>query len=68
LKWGLSNADMFGNSVLGETVVMLSHKKSDSIINVKVEFGESEGKVTFDNIVKSATAYKPKEQVTYKMI
>ncbi len=28
-----------------ETVVMLSHKKPDSVINVKVEFGEGEGKV-----------------------
>ena len=35
-----------GNTV--ETVVMLSHKKSDSVINVKVEFGEGEGKVPLD--------------------
>ena len=47
---------------------MLSHKKPDSVINVKVEFGEGEGKVPFDNIAKRAEAYKPKERVTYKMI
>lgn len=29
---------------------MLSHKKPDSVINVKVEFGEGEGKVPLDNI------------------
>lgn len=51
-----------------ETVVMLSHKKTDSVINVKVEFGEGEGKVPLDNIAKRAVAYKPKERVTYKMI
>ena len=51
-----------------ETVVMLSHKKPDSVINIKVEFGEGEGKVPLDNIVKRAAAYKPKERVTYKMI
>ena len=51
-----------------ETVVMLSHKKTDSIINVKVEFGEGEGKVLLDNIAKRAEAHKPKERVTYKMI
>ena len=51
-----------------ETVVMLSHKKPDSVINVKVEFGEGEGKVPLDNIAKRAKAYKPKERVTYKMI
>ena len=51
-----------------ETVVMLSHKKPDSVINVKVEFGEDEGKVPLDNIAKRAAAYKPKERVTYKMI
>ncbi|WP_289782656.1 recombinase family protein [Thomasclavelia cocleata] len=51
-----------------ETVVMLSHKKPDSVINVKVEFGEGEGKVPLDNIAKRAEAYKPKEWVTYKMI
>ena len=51
-----------------ETVVMLSHKKPDSVINVKVEFGEGEGKVPLDNIAKRAEAYKPKERVTYKRI
>ncbi len=60
--------DMFPNTVHVETVVMLSHKKPDSIINVKVEFGEGEGKVPLDNISKRAEAYKPKERVTYKMI
>ena len=51
-----------------ETVVLLSHKKPDSTISVKVEFGEGEGKVPLDNISKRAEAYKPKERVTYKMI
>ncbi len=40
---------------------MLSHKKPDSVINVKAEFGEGEGKVPLDNIAKRAAAYKPKE-------
>ena len=52
----------------GETVVLLSHKKPDGHINVKVEFGEGEGKVPLDNIAKRAESYKPKERVTYKMI
>ena len=60
--------DMFGMGYHVETVVMLSHKKPDSVINVKVEFGEGEGKVPLDNIAKRAEAYKPKERVTYKMI
>ena len=60
--------DLFPNTVHVETVVMLSHKKPDSVINVKVEFGEGEGKVPLDNIAKRAEAYKPKERVTYKMI
>ena len=51
-----------------ETVVLLSHKKPDSVINVKVEFGEGEGKIPLDNIEKRAESYKPKERVTYKMI
>ena len=46
----------------------LSHKKPDGHINVKVEFGEGEGKVPLDNIAKRAEEYKPKERVTYKMI
>ena len=54
------------NDTQNETVVMLSNKKPDSVINVKVEFGEGEGKVPLDNIAKSAEAYKPKERVTYK--
>ena len=51
-----------------ETVVLLSHKKPDGHISVKVEFGEGEGKVPLDNIAKRAEEYKPKERVTYKMI
>lgn len=47
---------------------MLSHKKNDSVINVKVEFGEGEGKVPLYNIAKRAEAHKSKERVTYKMI
>ena len=43
-------------------------QKPDNVINIKVEFGEVEGKVPLDNIAKRAAAYKPKEQVTYKMI
>ena len=60
--------DQFGQTTHVETVVMLSHKKPDSVINVKVEFGEGKGKVPLDNIAKRAAAYKPKERVTYKMI
>ena len=43
---------LFGTYV--EMVVLLSHKKPDSVINVKVEFGEGEGKVLLDNIAKRA--------------
>ena len=60
--------DMFPHTNHVETVVLLSHKKPDGHINVKVEFGEGEGKVPLDNISKRAEAYKPKERVTYKMI
>ncbi len=60
--------DMFPQTAHVETVVLLSHKKPDGHINVKVEFGEGEGKVPLDNIAKRAESYKPKERVTYKMI
>ena len=60
--------DMFSGTNHVETVVLLSHKKPDGHINVKVEFGEGEGKVPLDNIAKRAESYKPKERVTYKMI
>ena len=64
----VSTTDMFPQSTHVETVVLLSHKKPDGHINVKVEFGEGEGKVPLDNIAKRAESYKPKERVTYKMI
>lgn len=51
-----------------ETCVFLSHKKPDSLINVKVEFGEGEGKISLGKISERAENYKPKEKVTYKMI
>ena len=43
-------------------------KKPDSVINVKVDFGEGEGKVPLDKIAERAEKYKPKERVTYKAI
>lgn len=55
-----------GNTV--ETVVLLSHKSPDSVVNVTVEFGEGEGKVPLDAIAERAKKYQPKERVTYKMI
>ena len=64
----ITAVDQFCETVHVETVVLLSHKKPDSTISVKVEFGEGEGKVPLDNIAKRAEAYKPKERVTYKMI
>ena len=60
--------DMFPHTAHIETVVLLSRKKPDGHINVKVEFGEGEGQVPLDNIAKRAEEYKPKERVTYKMI
>lgn len=51
-----------------ETVVLLSHKKPDSQINVKVEFGDENGKFPIESIAEKAEEYKPKEKVTYKMI
>ena len=60
--------DQFPQTVHVETVVLLSHKKPDGHINIKVEFGEGEGKVPLDNIAKRAEEYKPEERVTYKMI
>ena len=60
--------DQFPGTGHVETVVLLSHKKPDSHINIKVEFGEGEGKVPLKAIAERAEAYKPKERVTYKMI
>ena len=51
-----------------ETVVLLSHKKPDGNINVKVEFGKGDGKVPLDNIAKRAEGYKPEARVAYKII
>lgn len=51
-----------------ETIVLLSHKSPDSVINVTVEFGEGEGKVSLDAIAEGAKKYQPKPKITYKMI
>lgn len=48
-------------------MVLLS-KKSDSHINVDIEFGEGEGKLSLKEVEKRAEARKPKEKVTYKMM
>lgn len=59
---GLDNAEHI------ETIVLLPHKSPDSVINVKVEFGEGEGKVPLDTIAERAKKYQPKPKITYKMI
>lgn len=51
-----------------ESIVLLSHKSPDSVINVKVEFGEGEGKVPLNAIAERAKKYQPNPQITYKMI
>lgn len=51
-----------------ETIVLLSHKSPDSHINVKIEFGDGEGKVSLDAIAERAKKYQPKPKITYKMI
>jgi site-specific DNA recombinase len=51
-----------------ETIVLLSHKSPDSVINVKVEFGEGDGKVLLDAIAERAKKYQPKSKITYRMI
>ena len=40
-----------------ETVVLLSHKSPDSVINVKVEFGEGNDKISLDAIAERAKKY-----------
>ena len=51
-----------------ETVVLLSHKSPDSVINVKVEFGEGDDKISLDAIAERAKKYQPKPKITYKII
>ncbi|MDE6585155.1 MAG: 23S rRNA (uracil(1939)-C(5))-methyltransferase RlmD [Clostridia bacterium] len=60
--------DMFPQTKHVETLVVLSHKKPDGHINVKVEFGEEVGQVSLKDVAKRAEERKPKEKVTYKMI
>ena len=60
--------DQFAGTVHVETIVLLSHKSPDSVINVKVEFGEGDDKISLDAIAERAKKYQPKPKVTYKMI
>ncbi|SNS88694.1 hypothetical protein SAMN05446037_102578 [Anaerovirgula multivorans] len=63
-----SNGISFVYSTHVETVVLLSHKKADTHINVNVEFGEGEGKIPVGKILEKAEDQRPSERVTYKMI
>ncbi len=51
-----------------ETIVLLSHKSPDSVINVEVKFGEGKGKVPLNAIAERAKKYQPKPKITYKKI
>ncbi|MCI7094506.1 MAG: hypothetical protein PUB81_03105 [Clostridiales bacterium] len=44
-----------------ETLVVLSHKKPDGHINVKVEFGEEDGQVSLKEVAKRAEQRKLKK-------
>ena len=64
----IRGVDLFPGTYHVETIVLLSHKSPDSVINVTVEFGEGEGKVPLDAIAERAKKYQPKPKITYKMI
>ena len=64
----MTAVDQFCETVHVETVVLLSHKSPDSVINVKVEFGEGDDKISLDAIAERAKKYQPKPKITYKMI
>lgn len=46
-----------GVSMHVETIVLLSNKLPDSVINATVEFGEGVGKVTLNEIAERAKKY-----------
>ena len=54
--------DLFPNTVHVETVVLLSHKKPDGHINVKVEFGEVGEKFRLIILLKERKATSPKSE------
>ena len=60
--------DQFPQTVHVESIVLLSHKSPDSKINVKVEFGEDDDKISLNAIAERAKKYQPKPKITYKMI
>ncbi len=59
---------MCWRTTIVESIVLLSHKSPDSKINVKVEFGEDDDKISLNAIAERAKKYQPKPKVTYKMI
>ena len=59
---------MFPHSGHVETIVLLSHKSPDSVINATVEFGEGDDKISLNAIAERAKKYQPRPKVTYKMI
>ena len=65
-----SDPDLYSLDIVNkdETVVLLSHKSPDSVINVKVEFGEGDDKISLDAIAERAKKYQPKPKITYKII
>lgn len=65
---GLKNCVYIVTPTHVETIVLLSHKSPDRHINVKIEFGEGEGKVPLDKIAERAKKYQPKPKIKYKMI
>ena len=56
------------NDKQSETVVRLSHKKPDTHIELKIEFGDKDGEFSLDKIKKDSERYMPKKRVTYKVI
>ena len=60
--------DMFPQTKHVETLVALSQVKPDATINVKIEFGEEEGKLSLNKLAERLDAEKPQPKPTYKMI
>lgn len=60
--------DLFPRTYHIETVVRLFHKKPDTHIELKIEFGDKDGEFSLDKIKKDSERYMPKKRVTYKVM
>ena len=66
--WNISTINLFDDTLIVETVVLLSHKINNSKVNVNLNFDNEKGKKLIKKVVEDVDSRKEPEGASYPEI